>query len=129
MSGSKFDDAAFSELFDRLNKPYITGLTISGGEPLDLQDLEKLAFVYDLVKKFRDRFNNTKDIWIFTGNLLEDLEVNSITRDILKEVDYLVDGRYIQELRDISLPFRGSKNQVIYKKNEFGLFEPDEELN
>lgn len=129
LSGSTFDETAFSELFDKLDKPYITGLTISGGEPLDLSDFEKLAVIYDLVKKFRDRFDNSKDIWIFTGNLLEDLEINSITRDILKEIDYLVDGRYMQELRDISLPFRGSKNQIIYKKNELGLFEPDQELN
>ena len=129
LSGKRFDDHTFSLLFDELDKPYIQGLTISGGEPLDLSDPEKLVEILNIVKKFRDRFGNTKDIWIYSGFLLEDLMENTLVREILKDIDYLVDGKFKIENRNISLSFRGSTNQIIYKKNSSNVFEPDEELN
>ena len=129
LSGQEFNDEAFSELFSYIEKPYITGLTLSGGEPLDITDPEKLVVILNLVKKFRDRFSDTKDIWIFSGNQLEDLLDNVVAKEILSYSDYLVDGRFIESKKDKSLAFRGSSNQIIYKKNEFGIFEPDEELN
>lgn len=126
--GQPFDNLAFEELFNKLNKSYITGLTISGGEPLDLSNTDKLGTILNIVKKFRDSFGNSKNIWIYTGNLLNDLYTNSLTIEILKNTDYLVDGRFDIKLRNVSLPFRGSENQIIYKKNSSGIFEPDDEF-
>ena len=58
----------------------------------------------------------TKDIWLYTGYVYEDL--NDLQRKVLENVDVLIDGPYIQEQRDITLPFRGSKNQrILYMKD------------
>ena len=57
-----------------------------------------------------------KDIWLYTGYVYEDL--NDLQRKVLEKVDVLIDGPYIQEQRDITLPFRGSKNQrILYMKD------------
>lgn len=129
LSGKPFDDDAFSQLFDKLNKPYIKGLTLSGGEPLDLSNCEKLSTILEIIRRFRDRYGSCKDIWVFTGNQLKDLETNTVAKEILKEIDYLVDGRFEIKKLDKSLPFRGSSNQCIYKKNpKTGQFGIDEEL-
>ncbi len=132
MSGINFDDEAFSKLFELLEKSYIKGLTLSGGEPLDLNDSDKLLTILNILKKFRDRFgySGEKDVWIFTGNsLVSDLNENETAREILKYVDYVVDGRYDESQRDTSLAFRGSRNQIIWKKDIYrGSFYPDEKL-
>ena len=127
-SGKEFDSNALGELFDKLEKPYIAGLTLSGGEPLDLEDPEKLISILELVKKFRDRFGNTKNLWIYSGYLLGDLENNIVTKEILEHADFLVDGKFDQTLADKSLAFRGSKNQIVWKK-EGKYFIPEKKLN
>lgn len=129
LSGKQFDNTALNILFNELDKSFIQGLTLSGGEPLDINDVDKLNNIFSIVEGFRDRYGNTKDIWVYSGFLLEDLIKNPIVKNILDKVDYLVDGKFDINKRNISLPFRGSTNQIIYKKNEFGIFEPDEELN
>ena len=74
-------------------------------------------------------------MWLWTGYVLEDIKNSSDYLDNLRfrllteYVDYLVDGRFIKSLMSKRIIFRGSTNQIIYKKNELGIFEPDEELN
>ena len=101
-------------LYKNLSKPYIKGLTLSGGDPLDQSpdDLEDLIYILSTIRKdFPD-----KDIWLYTGYVYEDL--NDLQRKVLENVDVLIDGPYIQEQRDITLPFRGSKNQrILYMKD------------
>ena len=101
-------------LYKNLSKPYIKGLTLSGGDPLDQSpdDLEDLICILSTIRKdFPD-----KDIWLYTGYVYEDL--NDLQRKVLEKVDVLIDGPYIQEQRDITLPFRGSKNQrILYMKD------------
>ena len=108
-SGIPFTEETMQEILYDLSKPYIKGLTISGGHPLDPHNAPK---VLEIVKRVKMVFPN-KDIWIYTGYVWEDIIKDNTLKEILKCTDVLVDGAYIDELRDISLPFRGSSNQRI----------------
>ena len=113
-SGIPFTDDTMQEILYDLSKPYIKGLTLSGGHPLDPHNAPK---VLEIVKRVKMVFPN-KDIWIYTGYVWEDIIKDDTLKEILKRTDVLVDGAYIDELRDISLPWAGSKNQrVIDIKN------------
>ena len=108
-SGIPFTEDTMQEILYDLSKPYIKGLTLSGGHPLDPHNAPK---VLEIVKRVKMVFPN-KDIWIYSGYVWEDIIKDEILREILKYTDVLVDGAYVDELRDISLPFRGSSNQRI----------------
>jgi anaerobic ribonucleoside-triphosphate reductase activating protein len=112
-AGKLFDENAKEELFGILDKQYIQGLTISGGHPLDTHNFEG---VLELVKEVKTKFP-TKDIWLYTGYLYEELYYREISR-ILLYIDVLVDGPFIEEQRDISLAFRGSRNQRLIDVKE-----------
>ena len=122
-SGIPFDESAKEELFRELGKDYISGLTLSGGDPLHEANLDG---VLDLVNRFRLSFSN-KSIWIYSGYTWNQIMNPVITSDfnpsrdellrkrkeIVKQCDVMVDGRYIDSQRDISLKWRGSKNQRV----------------
>lgn len=109
--GSTFNEDIKKKLFDVCSKEYIKGLTLSGGDPLDNYD-----DVLELVKEFRSIFNDSKDIWLYTGYCIEDL-ISLGKNEILEYIDVIVDGEYDEKQRDVTLDFRGSKNQrVIYLK-------------
>ena len=110
--GKEFTNDVMDKLFDIISKPYIQGLTLSGGDPLDSYD-----DVLKLVKLFRERFSDKKDIWLYTGYVIEDL-IHSNKNEILEYIDVLVDGEYDESQRDVSLAFRGSRNQRIIKLRE-----------
>lgn len=112
-AGKPFDENAKAFLFNQLSKPYIKGITISGGHPLDPYNFED---VLSLVKEIKEKFP-TKDIWLYTGYLYEELYYREISR-ILLYIDVLVDGPYIEEQRDITLAFRGSRNQRLIDVKE-----------
>lgn len=118
-SGIPFTDDTMQEILYDLSKPYIKGLTLSGGHPLDPHNAPK---VLEIVKRVKMVFPNmvfpNKDIWIYTGYVWEDIIKDDILKEILKRTDVLVDGAYIDELRDITLPFRGSSNQRIINVQE-----------
>ena len=113
--GKPFGDTEFKEIKDFLSKPYVQGLTILGGEPLDYDHPDKLYPLVHMVQNMPD-----KNVWIFTGHDLEWVigkiknGNDSITR-LLYETDILVEGPFKEELKDPSLKFRGSKNQTIVK--------------
>lgn len=111
MGGKLFDESKEKQLFDIIDLPYIKGLTLSGGDPIDSYEDVLL-----LVKDFRKRYGNEKDIWLYTGYTLQQL-IDNGKNEILNYIDYLVDGEYIKDLRDITLAFRGSSNQTIYERN------------
>ena len=108
-SGIPFTEETMQEILYDLSKPYIKGCTLSGGHPLDPHNAPK---VLEIVKRVKMVFPN-KDIWIYSGYEWENIIKDETLREILKYTDVLVDGAYIDELRDISLPFRGSSNQRI----------------
>ena len=108
-SGIPFTDDSMQEILYDLSKPYIKGLTLSGGHPLDPHNAPK---VLEIVKRVKMVFPN-KDIWIYSGYVWEDIIKDNTLKEILECTDVLVDGAYVDELRDISLAFRGSSNQRI----------------
>ena len=108
-SGIPFTEDTMQEILYDLSKPYIKGLTLSGGHPLDPHNAPK---VLEIVKRVKMVFPN-KDIWIYSGYEWENIIKDETLREILKYTDVLVDGEYVDELRDISLAFRGSSNQRI----------------
>ena len=112
-SGKIFDEEAKQELFEALDKPYIQGLTLSGGHPLEDNNYQT---VLDLIKEVKEKFP-AKDIWLYTGYTLEEMYYKEIAR-ILLYIDVLVDGPYIEEQKDISLPFCGSRNQRVIDVQE-----------
>ena len=108
-SGIPFTDDTMQELLYDLSKPYIKGCTLSGGHPLDPHNAPE---VLKIVKRVKMVFPN-KDIWVYSGYEWENIIKDETLREILKYTDVLVDGAYVDELRDISLAFRGSSNQRI----------------
>ena len=118
-SGKQFDEEAKKELFEALDKPYIQGITFSGGHPLENENVEE---VYLLIKEIKEKFP-TKDIWLYTGYTLEHIFPSVITdcldlerfykQEIVKMCDVIVDGKYVEELRDITLKWKGSSNQRV----------------
>ena len=104
----------FEELSEILDKNYIDGLTLSGGDPL-CQDDEGLNDLYSIIEWFKKRYPE-KNIWLYTGYTKEQIDEsnNALMKKIVNSVDVLVDGPYIEEKRDIAhTPFRGSTNQRI----------------
>ena len=121
-SGKILDDVAKAELFDALSKPYIRGITFSGGHPLEDRNL---PIIHDLIKDVRAIYPD-KDIWLYTGYTFDgDLlhiknlgETGLLRTLIISMCDVIIDGEYIEEQRDITLPFKGSRNQRIIDVKE-----------
>ena len=110
-SGIEFTNDSLQEIFTELSKDYISGITFSGGDPLAPNNRYDMYFI---VKKIKESFPN-KTIWLYTGYKYEQLlfEGNFETVYILKNCDVVVDGKYIEELRDVNLKWRGSSNQRV----------------
>ena len=120
-SGKLFDDEAKKELFEALDKSYIQGITFSGGHPLEEYNLSD---VYILIKEIKSNFPD-KDIWLYTGLTFDNilgLIVNNLEivddslpelLEIIKLCDVVVDGMYVESLRDIRLKWCGSSNQRV----------------
>lgn len=90
----------------------VSGYSILGGEPL-IQDKDTMV---NLLKRIKNETH--KSIWMWTGFTLETLTQDQL--EIINYVDVLVDGKFIEELKDLKLAWRGSSNQNIYKKCESG---------
>lgn len=111
--GILFDDKAKKEILDQLNKDYISGITFSGGDPLYVANRVEIL---ELINIINIKYPN-KTIWLYTGYTLEELLLknNTIINHILQKIDVLVDGEFIEELKDIKYKWAGSTNQKIYK--------------
>ena len=103
--GLEFDEYAESELFEKLNKPHISGITFSGGDPLHPLNRTEVC---RLIKKTHDLFPN-KTIWLYTGFLWE--EICDLPE--LKYLDVVAEGKFIQALLDPKLHWVGSSNQRV----------------
>lgn len=104
-SGIIFDTSAMSEILDYLGRDYISGLTISGGDPFFPSNIHTVTEICDLCKLIAP----CKTIWLYTGyhwEQVKDLEV-------LRYIDVLVEGPYIEAERDIKMHWAGSKNQRV----------------
>ncbi|MGL6174820.1 MAG: anaerobic ribonucleoside-triphosphate reductase activating protein [Cellulosilyticaceae bacterium] len=106
--GTPFTDETKAELFEYLSDENVAGLSILGGEPLQ-QDLDILII---LLREIRDKFPS-KTIWMWTGYLLDELFKHEKKMEVVRLCDVIVDGRYMENERDLKLKFRGSRNQRI----------------
>lgn len=122
--GNAFGEKELDELLEALDKDYISGLTILGGDPFEP---ENIRAVYIISLAVKTTFPN-KSVWVYTGYTFEYLK-DVYSEYLMRHIDVLVDGRFVEELKDITLKFRGSKNQRIIdmqaslSNNEVVLFD------
>ena len=114
--GKPFTDETKAAIFAELDKPFVNGLTVLGGEPFEPRNQRELL---PLLREVREKYP-AKTIWCFTGFRLDDelLRDGSYPRceatdGMLACINVLVDGRFVKGLKDISLQFRGSRNQRV----------------
>lgn len=119
--GKPFTAIEANEIIEGCRPDYIDGLTILGGEPCEESNQEALL---PFLRRFK-QVHPGKNLWMFTGYILDrDLlpgqrkNVPGVTRDILGLLDVLVDGPFILAERDLTLKFRGSRNQRILRKED-----------
>lgn len=108
--GEEFTEETIKEILDSIDNEQIAGLSILGGDPLEYYNLDMVG---KLIDEFRKRFGFEKSIWMWTGYLLEDIINDPRRWSVVRKVDYLVDGPFILEKRNLKLKFRGSENQRI----------------
>ncbi len=120
--GKEFTEETLDELLKLCEKDYIVGLSLLGGEPMHPKNIETTTMI---AKKFKEKFPD-KNLWAWTGFLFDrDLK----DKEILKYLDFLVDGQYVDELHDFTLKWRGSSNQRVIdvpkslKENKIILYE------
>ena len=119
--GETFTDEVIDDIISSVDDPYHSGITILGGDPMEPENARDLILLID---KFRDKFGDTKDIWLFTGYTYEFLSnTNDSRKDLLYKVDVIVDGLFIESEKDLTLKFKGSKNQRIIDINKTKLEE------
>lgn len=119
-NGMEFTEETLQQILDDLRPSYIKGLTLLGGDPFEPENQEGLIDLLRLVKKMYPQ----KTIWAFTGYILErDLiaggaRFTPYTEEMLGYLDVLVDGPFVEEKKNLMLPFRGSENQRIILMGE-----------
>ena len=110
--GQPFTQQEARQVLQALEKPYIRGLSLLGGEPFHPKNQKT---VLELVRQVRERLPQ-KDIWCYTGYLFEDLAAGTVglySQALLAQLDVLVDGPFVAALKNLDLQFRGSSNQRI----------------
>ncbi len=122
--GKEFSDETIARVLELCEKDYIVGLSILGGEPMHPNNIGGAT---KLAKAFKEKFPN-KTIWAWTGFLFDrDLK----DKEIMKYLDVLVDGQYVDELHNPTLKWKGSSNQRVIdvpnslKENKIVLFESE----
>lgn len=127
--GKEFTAEVKDKLLTLVSKPYIKRVSILGGEPLVYENLQG---VLKLVRELKGEFPE-KTIWIYTGYTMEEIlnpdpglsicnrkanESLLLKRDVFRDCDVVVDGRFEIDKRDVTLRFRGSSNQIVWKKQD-----------
>lgn len=113
--GKEFTEETEKELLDALEPSYINGLSLLGGEPFEPENQKALV---PFLRKVKERYPG-KNIWCYSGYLYDSQLLSEsrarceYTDEMLSMIDVLVDGRFVESLKDITLVFRGSSNQRI----------------
>ena len=141
--GKEWTPEIKDKFLELINRPYIKRVSILGGEPLADENLDD---IFDLISEIKRRFSDTKTIWLYTGYTLKlsklnyidptdnyktkqdynfytteqnkNIVSNFLRSKVIEKVDVVVDGRYIDSQRDISLKWRGSSNQRVISVQE-----------
>ena len=109
--GKEFTDETIERVLELCDKDHIEGLSILGGDPMHPNNIEGTT---RLAKAFKEKFPN-KNVWAWSGFLFDkDLK----DKEVVKYIDTLVDGRYVDELRDPRLKWKGSSNQRVINVQE-----------
>lgn len=104
--GTRFGSETLVELLRLLSNPHIKGLSVLGGEPLEPENRDT---VLDICKAVRVAFGAKKTIWMWTGYLWEDVK----DLPVMEYLDVLVDGPFVEEQKNLCLPYCGSENQRV----------------
>lgn len=117
--GIVFDENAKNEIFEQLEKDYISGITFSGGDPLHENNIVE---VFELIKEIKQKYP-TKNIWLYSGYTYENLEKSNLQEDslrltIVKHCDVFCDGEFIEELKEKKLEWVGSSNQKVIRMKD-----------
>lgn len=113
--GKEYTEETEKQILEYLKPDYIAGLSLLGGDPLEPENQEEIL---NLVKKVKITYPQ-KDIWCYTGCTMDKdimqgkYKDNKITQELIKNIDVLVDGKFIAEEKDKTIKFRGSRNQRI----------------
>ena len=107
--GQPFYAHHYDIIRERVSKDYCDGLTLSGGDPMFPANRETIL---DICKRFRQDFGDTRTIWMYTGYTFREIR----NEPVLDYLDVIVDGRYIEEQRNINRQWVGSENQVVWRK-------------
>lgn len=107
-SGIPFDQVAKDEIFEQLDKDYISGITFSGGDPLNESNRVE---VFGLIHQIRLKYGKSKSVWIYTGYIWE--EIIEEVFPILTGTDVIVDGMFEKDLADVNYHWAGSTNQRV----------------
>ena len=108
--GLEFDDASKKEIFDELEKSYISGITFSGGGPFHIRNGYEMT---ELAKEIKEKFPK-KTVWLYTGALWEETK----RMELINYVDVLVDGEFECDKKDANLHWKGSSNQRVIDVKE-----------
>ena len=104
--GKTWTDKETQQIIEYLDNDHIGGLSILGGEPM--QNAPGLTHMIRDIRK-----HSTKDIWLWSGYTFEDILEDKDRKKLLEEIDILVDGKFIEKKKDLTLKFRGSSNQRV----------------
>ena len=104
--GTRFGSETLAELLRLLSNPHIKGLSVLGGEPLEPENRDT---VLDICKAVRVAFGAKKTIWMWTGYLWEDVK----DLPVMEYLDVIVDGPFVEEQKNLCLPYCGSENQRV----------------
>ena len=104
-SGQLFDENAKQQVFDYVAKPFVRGITLSGGDPIHPNNINEIT---KLCKELKEKMPE-KDIWCYTGSVYEDI----CDLELMNYIDVLVDGEFVIAKKNLMLLFRGSENQRL----------------
>lgn len=105
--GKEFTEETMNTIIELLKPSYIGGFSILGGEPLNPRNVEQISMI---ASKVRSEYPD-KSIWLWSGYRFEDL--NELQKKCLEYVDVMVDGQFVEELKDFKLKYSGSSNQRV----------------
>ena len=125
--GKEWTEETKNKFMKLIDRPYIKRVSFLGGECLSEQNLDE---VLKLTQQIHNKFPD-KIIWLYTGYSIEDLN-NYPHKEVIKNCDVIIDGPYVKEKRNITIPFRGSTNQRIidvqksFKENKICMIDDSE---